>query len=169
MNSSASTLAEARNIGPVSERVQSGDAPRLAPLGESEIFVRAVPAVLGQAAQTRSAPRSRYRIDAEVAVAFAGHWDSPERRGLVAYEMSAPARHGRRRSPADGRDQELRAELQEPELHEPELHDQPAAAELVVRAVCFCPSAGGNLLAGSSAIEAEIGNVIPEGVMSIHV
>ena len=58
----------------------------------------------------------------------------------------------------DGRDEEVYAELRE----------HYSLAEIVELAAFFCLTMGGNRMAKSWGIEPHAGDVIPEGVMSVH-
>jgi alkylhydroperoxidase family enzyme len=58
----------------------------------------------------------------------------------------------------DGRDEEVYAELKE----------HYSLAEIVELAAFFCLTMGGNRMAKSWGIEPHVGDVIPEGVMSVH-
>ncbi len=79
-------------------------------------------------------------------------WEHPDPRTRAALH------YARTLTLDDGRDNEVYAELRE----------HFSSAEIVELAAFFCLTAGGNRMAKSWAIEPHVGDVIPEGVMSIH-
>ncbi|MPZ62688.1 MAG: hypothetical protein GEU93_15615 [Propionibacteriales bacterium] len=79
-------------------------------------------------------------------------WEHPDPRTRAALH------YARTLTLDDGRDAEVYAELKE--FYTP--------AEIVELSAFFCLTAGGNRMAKSWGIEPETGDVIPDGVMSIH-
>jgi alkylhydroperoxidase family enzyme len=79
-------------------------------------------------------------------------WEHPDPRTRAALH------YARTLTLDDGRDDEVYSELRE----------HFSSAEIVELAAFFCLTMGGNRMAKSWAIEAHVGDVIPDGVMSIH-
>lgn len=80
------------------------------------------------------------------------NWEHPNPRTRAALH------YARTLTLDDGRDSEVYDEL----------HEHFTNAEIVELAAFFCLTMGGNRMAKSWAIEPHVGDVIPEGVMSIH-
>jgi alkylhydroperoxidase family enzyme len=80
------------------------------------------------------------------------HWEHPDPRTRAALH------YARTLVLDDGRDEEVYEELSEHYTY----------AEIVELAAFFCLTMGGNRMAKSWGIEPHVGNVIPDGVMSVH-
>ncbi len=92
-------------------------------------------------------------IDEETKLSCAlPNWEHPDPRTRAALH------YARTLTLDDGRDEEVYAELREHYTY----------AEIVELAAFFCLTMGGNRMAKSWGIEPHVGDVIPEGVMSIH-
>jgi alkylhydroperoxidase family enzyme len=80
------------------------------------------------------------------------HWEHPDPRTRAALH------YARTLTLDDGRDKEVYDELEQHYTY----------AEIVELAAFFCLTMGGNRMAKSWGIEQHVGDVIPEGVMSVH-
>jgi alkylhydroperoxidase family enzyme len=96
-------------------------------------------------------PLAEIPDDVKVACALPD-WEHPDPRTRAALH------YARTLTLDDGRDEEVYAEL----------HAHFSYAEIVELAAFFCLTMGGNRMAKSWAIEPHVGDVIPDGVLSIH-
>jgi alkylhydroperoxidase family enzyme len=99
----------------------------------------------------QTSPLAEISDDLKLACALP-EWEHPDPRTRAAMH------YARTLTLDDGRDAEVYAEL----------HEHFSYAEIVELAAFFCLTAGGNRMAKSWAIEAHVGNVIPDGALSIH-